>query len=136
MWLHIPLIAMCSHGVDAQHVPNSSICIYQMGYGTKEKAKEMCSNNSDKLIKPHSVQFINYVLGRSVSANHWLDYDSIDGIGPCIGLLIMRFILEALFYSIRVTQTGPKEIFKILICILWINIQESRRSSSIFRYFS
>ena len=113
MLLHIPLIAaMCSHGVGAQHVPNSSICIYPVGTGTKEKAKEMCSNNSDKVMKPHSIEFINYMLVRSLAQDYWLDYDYIDGICPCIGLQIIQFIMEALFCSIRGTPTSPSEFVK------------------------
>ena len=82
---------MCSHGVGVQHVPNSSLCIYQMGTATKEKAEEICSNNSDKLMKPHSIQFINYMLGRSVSEDYWTDFDSIDGIATFIGLQLMQY---------------------------------------------
>ena len=114
--LVIIILAMCSHGVDVKHAPNNSICIYQMGTGPKDEAKQRCLNNSDKLMKLHSIQFIYYIarLSRSnyhASKYYWLDYDSVYGIDPCIGLRIIYFIIEELFCITRATPTGTYEFF-------------------------
>ena len=71
---------MCSHGLGVKRATNSSICLYIMGHGTKEDGKERCSKNSDDLLKPDSIQLMDYIARMTTRKDWWIGYENIYGI--------------------------------------------------------